>query len=167
MCHFWVGSGEIYDTFSAILVHKIKLFQIWLQKVHDINFDILLLMIALSTSGLSLLLFCFFGKMATESYERMSISLFESDWKNLSIYLQKYVLLMIRNSQIPLCYHAFRVINLDLETFSKVIDSKIDSFAFILNDRHWATKCSCIFLWFQLLKTVFSYYMMFKTITAK
>lgn len=90
------------------------------QKVHDIDFDISLLMIALSTSGLSLFLFSFFGKMATESYEKMSNSLFESDWQNLSINLQKYLLLMIRNAQRPLHYHGFRVISLDLETFSEV-----------------------------------------------
>lgn len=90
------------------------------QKVHDIDFDIFLLFIALSTSSLSLLLFCFFGEIATESYEKMSKSLFESDWQNMPIGLQKYVMLMIGNSQIPLCYHAFHVVTLDLETFSKV-----------------------------------------------
>lgn len=90
------------------------------QKVQDIDFDIFLLLIVLSTSGLSLFLFSFFGKMATESYEKMAISLFESDWPKLPVHLQRFVLLMIQNAQIPLQYHGFHVISLNLETYSKV-----------------------------------------------
>lgn len=108
----------IYSFPLEVSMKNIISFQF--QKVQDIDFDIFLLMIALSTSGLSLFLFCFFGKMATESYEKMSISLFECDWQNFSIDLQKYLLLMIGNSQRPLYFHGFWVITLDLETYSKV-----------------------------------------------
>lgn len=114
-------------------------------------------MIALSTSGLSLFLFCFFGKMATESYENMSNALFESDWQKLSIDMRKYLLLMIKNAQRPLYFHGFRVIALNLETFSKVSGKKMNIFM-----KRFAQTFS-----FQLLKTVFSYYMLFKTITSK
>lgn len=63
---------------------------------------------------------CFFGKSATESFEKMSDSLYESNWQELSIDLQKSFILMIQNTQRPLFYHGFGVCILDLETFAKV-----------------------------------------------
>lgn len=63
---------------------------------------------------------CFYGKLATESYAKMTDSLFESNWPDLSNHLQKYFILMIANAQRPLKYHGFRIIFLDLETFCKV-----------------------------------------------
>lgn len=63
---------------------------------------------------------CFFGKMATESFEKMSYCLFEFDWHRLPVHLQKYFILMIGNTQRPLFYHGFGICILNLETFTKV-----------------------------------------------
>lgn len=73
--------------------------------------------------------YCFFGKMATESFEQMSICLYESNWTEFSVDLQKYIMLMIQNSQRTLFYHGFGIINLDLMTFCKVSGKSLEKIA--------------------------------------
>lgn len=73
------------------------------------------------TSILVLFLNCFFGKIATESFEKMSYDLYEANWQRLSIDLQKYIMFMIENAQRPLYYHGFGVAVLNLKTFTSVI----------------------------------------------
>lgn len=63
---------------------------------------------------------CYFGKLATDSFAQMSNDLFEANWVELPVRVQKYFVLMIGNAQIPLYYHGFRMVFLNLETFSKV-----------------------------------------------
>lgn len=58
--------------------------------------------------------------MASESYERMTYCLYESDWMELNNDLQKCFVLIIKNTQIPLFYHGYGMVNLNLETFSNV-----------------------------------------------
>ena len=58
--------------------------------------------------------------MATESFEKMSDCVFDMDWYELPIGLQKYYVLMIEIIQKPHYYHGFRVIYLNLETFTRV-----------------------------------------------
>lgn len=58
--------------------------------------------------------------MATESFEKMADSLFESNWGDLPVDLQKFYILMIGNAQKPMFYHGFKVAVLNLETFMKV-----------------------------------------------
>lgn len=72
-----------------------------------------------------LFLYCFFGKLAIDSFARMADSLFEANWQDLPINLQKYFILMIANSQKPIYYHGFGVAILNLETFCKVILSSV------------------------------------------
>lgn len=113
----------IYQLFTKqedSSIYWLKLFIKIFQKVQDIDFDIFLLLIALSTGGLSLFLICFFGKMSMQSYEDINASLNEYNWYELPVDLQKYVLLMIQNMQKPHFYHGFHVVKLDLGTFSKV-----------------------------------------------
>lgn len=58
--------------------------------------------------------------MATDSYLNMSSYLYESNWLNLPIDLQKKLVLMIGNMNRPLYYHGFGIVILELETFAKV-----------------------------------------------
>ena len=70
--------------------------------------------------------YCYFGKIATESYSTMADSTYEINWHDLPVRHQKYVMIMIQNMQRPLYYHGFGVVVLNLETFTKVmIASKI------------------------------------------
>lgn len=90
------------------------------QQLQHIDFDILILMCGVIYSVLNLFLFCFYGKLATESHENMADSLYEANWMKLPIKLQKHCILMIQNIQMPLYYHGFGLAVLDLETFTAV-----------------------------------------------
>lgn len=68
---------------------------------------------------LILFLYCYFGKIATECFENMADALYEADWQDSPIELQKFFILMIGNAQQPLHYHGF-LANLKMETFANV-----------------------------------------------
>lgn len=68
----------------------------------------------------NLFLHCYFGELATESYDKMAESLNDINWTELPIETQKYIILMTANMQRPLHYHGFNVAVLDLKTFSTV-----------------------------------------------
>lgn len=73
------------------------------------------------TVGAGLLFpYCYFGERATESFEKMSDCLYESDWPYFSVDLQKTLHLMITNMSKPIRYHGFNIAFLDLRTFIAV-----------------------------------------------
>lgn len=90
------------------------------QRLKHIDYDLCFILEAAGTGAANLFLFCFFGYLATESFERMANSFYESNWQLLPIELQKYILLTIRNMQKPFHYHGFGLVPLNLETFCKV-----------------------------------------------
>lgn len=92
-----------------------------LQQWHHVDFTMTNVVTATSITISTLLLYCYFGKLATESYEMMSECVYKMDWYKLSNELQKYFISMIANMQRPIYYHGFYVANLDLTTFIKVI----------------------------------------------
>lgn len=67
-----------------------------------------------------LFLYCFFGKLATDSYLRIGDLVYESNWQDIPVELQKYLILMIFNMQKSLKYHGFGIAVLDLITFTSV-----------------------------------------------
>lgn len=73
-----------------------------------------------SIGMLSMFIYCYFGKLATESFEKMSDCVYDLDWYKLSLSLQKYVVIMIANMQKTLYYHGFEVVVLNLNTFLRV-----------------------------------------------
>lgn len=75
----------------------------------------------ISAYALSTLIFyCYFGKVATDSFLQMADCLYDVNWHKLPVKTQKYFIIMIGNAQKPLNYHGFGVAVLNLETFSKV-----------------------------------------------
>lgn len=68
----------------------------------------------------NLLLYCYLGKTVTESYSKYAECLYELNWTQLPIDLQKYLIVMIQNAQCPLFYHGFNIMTLNLVTFSNV-----------------------------------------------
>lgn len=64
--------------------------------------------------------FCFFGKLASDSFEKMTDHLYESNWPEYPVQLQKYFILLIANTQMPLYYHGSGIAILNLNTFLKV-----------------------------------------------
>lgn len=128
------------------------------QQMHNPDFNLIIIFMALVVSVANFIIYCFFGKLSTESFANMSIALFEANWQMLPIKLQKFFIMMIANAQRPLYYHGFNVAILNLETFTKVRIFFICSFSDLF----------IIFVQFtQLLKTVFTYYMLFKTLAEQ
>ena len=69
----------------------------------------------------AMFLYCYYGKSASEGYEKMPICLYyDLGWRKFPIKLQKYFIIMMANMQIPLYYHGFGVVCLDLMTFVAV-----------------------------------------------
>ncbi|XP_055307926.1 odorant receptor 85c-like [Sitodiplosis mosellana] len=132
-----VHSGYILvQLLCSMLMMACVIFQMDLALKHlDFGFCFMFIVVIISASNLSL--WCYFGTLATESFEKMALCLYESNWLDLPIHLQKYYVIMIANAQRPLLYHGFGFITLNMNTFAR------------------------------LLKTVITYYMMFKSITAE
>lgn len=101
------------------LIQNFLFFQQWQQ------FDYTLASVISTTSiGMSVLLFyCYFGKLASESYEMMPNCVFDVNWHEQPNELQRYFILMIANMQKPVYYHGFEVAKMDLGTFVNVIAS--------------------------------------------
>lgn len=94
-----------------------------LQQFHHFGCDVSFLLLALAVTSVASLLYCYFGKITTESYEKMAERLFESKWYRLNLHLQKNFILIIANMQRPVRYHGCGVIALNLETFGNVSSS--------------------------------------------
>lgn len=77
-------------------------------------------MLSVSVGILIIFLYCYFGALGTESYEKMADALFESNWPDLPVTLQKYIVIMIAGMQKPIHYHGFGIANLNLKTFISV-----------------------------------------------
>lgn len=65
--------------------------------------------------------YCFFGKLATESLKKIADCLYEMNWYDLPIDLQKNLILIMVSAQKPIYYHGYGLAVLELETFTKVI----------------------------------------------
>lgn len=116
------------------------------------------------SSVASIFLYCFFGKLATESYLAMADSLYETNWFKLSNSMQKMFLLMIEQSQRPIYYHGFGLVIMNLETFTKVRN-------FRCVETLTRKFISWIFLFYfnnlQYVKSIISYCTIFRTVASK
>lgn len=88
-----------------------------------IDFSLFIICIGITVGVSILFLYCYFGKVATESYEKMVDCMYESNWNELSPHLQKYIVVMMANAQRTIYYHGFGVAVLNLGTFTKVRDT--------------------------------------------
>lgn len=162
-------SGSVFqvDLVNFLFLSQYKLIRISFiasifQQIRNPNFDASMVILITMVSTSLLFWYCYFGKIATDSFEAMADCLYESNWQSLPIELQKYFIIMIANAQRKLYYHGFGVVKLDLEAFTKVwnIFKKIPNFPPI------QIEITLIDMFcFQFFKAVFTYYMVFKTIT--
>lgn len=95
------------------------------QQLKHPSFAVILFLFTGIFDILLILCYCFFGKIATESFQEMADHLYEVDWQDVRIDLQKYYVLMIQNAHCPIYYHGFHLIILDLNTFTRVSRSEI------------------------------------------
>lgn len=85
----------------------------------DLNVMIIL-SFDISLGLIILFCFCHFGRETSENFGMMSECLYECNWPDLSAKLTKYLILMIQNAQTPIHYQGFKIVPLNMETFSKV-----------------------------------------------
>lgn len=104
------------------------------QLIKNINFGMLFILMLDFINVMNLFLYCYFGKMATHSFEKMASCLYRANWHYFPIELQKYYVIMIGNAQRPLYYHGFGVAILNLETFTKVSNFCCNNFFGIIQD---------------------------------
>lgn len=83
----------------------------------DMRFSIML--IAISSSSITMFIFCYFGKMATDAYFSYGDYAYEAKWYTIPVKNQNYFRLIILIAQQPLCYEGLGII-LNLQTFSAV-----------------------------------------------
>ena len=83
--------------------------------------SVVIILFTVSSVTSNIFIYCYFGKMATESYEQMSDCLYyDLNWVDLPIHDQKCVIVMIANMQNPIYYQGFDFAKLDLRTFIQV-----------------------------------------------
>lgn len=126
-----------------------------MQQLQHPDFELVVLFVAIIVGVSNMFLYCFFGKLSTDSFMKMCQCLFESNWFKIQVDLQKYFILMIADAQKPLYYHGFHMAILNLETFAAVNTIKPTK----------SSNCSFGF-YFQFLKTAITYFMVFKTLTT-
>lgn len=129
------------------------------------DFNIAILICAALSSISILFLFCLFGKLSTEKFERMSNCLYDSKWNKLPIELQKFYVIIIGVAQRPLHYHGFGVIYLHLQTFTRVRTCDHWNENENENENVFVNQLFNIFFLLQMIRTVYTWYMMFKTVT--
>lgn len=88
------------------------------------DLDEIMICIECAVGVLNIFMHCLFGKLATDQFDQLPNYLFESNWPNLPLQLQKYFVLMMANAQQPLYFSGFGIVILNLETFTKVNESR-------------------------------------------
>lgn len=68
----------------------------------------------------NILLCCYLGASTTESFLRYADITYESMWYRFPVNLQKYLQLIIEDTQRPRAFDGFGFIQLNLMSFSKV-----------------------------------------------
>lgn len=81
---------------------------------------IIVVVVGVSAGILIIFPFCFYGKLATESFDKMTDVIWDLNWLVLPLALQKYIILLLANMQMTMYYHGFEIITLDLNTFVRV-----------------------------------------------
>lgn len=110
-------------------------------------------------TSINLYLYCYGGAIATENFIKYSNALYEMDWLKLSLKYQKYFVIMIGNMQKEMIFSGHNIVSLNLEIYSKV---KIIARTIAFYEKFLV---KMLLFCFQILKTVISYYLMFKTLT--
>lgn len=94
------------------------------QQVQHLNFDAPFVILEIFICASQMFLYCYFGQLATDSFQNLDDFLFDLNWFNFSIEQQKCINLILLNSQKPLIYHGFGIVKLDLQSYTKVTKTR-------------------------------------------
>lgn len=76
---------------------------------------------------------CYFGNEMTTASEKLSTSLYDSNWVHGSKRFRTTLLVFFENTKRPLKLSAFGVFELTLDTFLRIINSAYSLFAVLKN----------------------------------
>lgn len=156
--------GTFYIATSIIQMElvsepKLSLLEFWmvsisrLQALRHFDANIGLVFICVINSLFTLFLYCFFGSLATDSFSRISDCVYDSRWYELPTELKIYPIMILGNSHLPLRFYGHKIVSMNLGTFQKV------------RSEMWKKKFEFIlFVSFQILKKVSSFYLMFRAL---
>lgn len=138
-----------------------------LQQMKDPDFEMVFLLLVASVALTDLFLYCYFAKLAAESYEKMSDCLYYCNWPDLPNQMRKYFIIMIGNSQRPQCYAGSKLVVLNLDTFcsasirSSYLHSNRDGILFMEIIKILPPVWSCSIQFFPLFLIIFSIFQTF------
>ncbi|KAG5683124.1 hypothetical protein PVAND_012424 [Polypedilum vanderplanki] len=72
---------------------------------------------------------CYYGTLLTLTHDKISLSLFHSDWIFEEVKHQRNVKILIEYSKKTLKFKAFKIFEIDLETFMRILNSAYSLFA--------------------------------------
>lgn len=90
------------------------------QALRHLDIKICTILASIATGFGYLLICCYHGESVTENYLRYADCLYDSNWIELSVKLQNYYKMIIRNANIPYYYHGFGMFDLNLEILKQV-----------------------------------------------
>lgn len=85
---------------------------------------IFIAVISMLTSAGNIFLYSYVGTLSTAQFLRFSDVVYESLWYKFPVELQKYLRLIIANAHRRQAFDGFGVMELNLETFTKVYISR-------------------------------------------
>lgn len=88
--------------------------------MNHLGFNVVFIGAAMMAGVSTLFAYCYCGIIATGSYEKMADCVYECSWYELEAKYQKFIVLIMTNTQRPIYYHGFGLAVLRLETFIKV-----------------------------------------------
>lgn len=91
-----------------------------LQAIRHFDITFFLMFAACAITLLNLFMYCYYGKVATDSLLAYSDSVYNSNWSQHPIGIRKAFIVIIAYAQRPQLFNGFGLVSLKLETFSKV-----------------------------------------------
>lgn len=65
-------------------------------------------------------LFCYYGNYASDRVSSIAVTTYDVDWFNYPVKLQKFIILTILRSQIPVYFNGLNLIDCTIEVFGTV-----------------------------------------------
>lgn len=134
--------------------------------IHDFQLNFIITFMGVFISGGTLYLYCESAQLATDNLIQFGDEVFDSDWYKLPIEIQKSFILIIANAELPINYDGLHMVDLNSPTFARVWKNHCLVKSFELFSLQRRSALMWHFLHFQVLKSVMSYYLMFKTLAG-
>lgn len=109
---------------------------------------------------------CHYGTHATERIQSIDLAVYNADWLHYPPDAQKWIILIMVQSQTDICFNGFNLVGCNLQKFTKVLCIIEESVIFTdLDDSFSLFSLSVPFA--QICNSAFSYYLIFRRFTRR